>query len=429
MIRKHHDRKAVRFAVCGAVAMALAGCAGTSHFAKVSERAQHRSGTSALDRDVERAEAAVRVSPRDAAARLALGNAYLRAGRFDSAATTFQDAAVLGDDSGGTALRLALARIGGGRGGEAAMILDQHRDTIPASDLGLALALAGETRHGVNVLLDALRAGENSAKLRQNLAYAYALDGRWAEARVIVGQDLPADQIGDRISKWAMMSRPEDFAKRVATLLHTPLRADAGQPVELALAGRPNAPAQPLLASVPAPDVSRELPPIVPAPELASAETAAPAAPVPPVVAEAKDFATAFNAVSRPVVQPIPARASASKPAPKPRIAAARPTLRGDSHFVQLGSFSSPEAARRATKLLQARNPELRDHEFSITPAIVGGRHFWRVAAADFSRAGASVMCSKVKARGGGCIAYSLGRPLPGAIPGHGHTGPLMARR
>lgn len=424
MIRKHHDRKAIRFAVCGAVAMALAGCAGTSHFAKVSERARHESGTAALDRGVEQAEAAVRASPRDAAARLALGNAYLGAGRFESAATTFQDAATLGDDSGGTALRLALARIGSGRGDDAAAILDQHRDAIPASDLGLALALAGETRHGVNVLLDALRAGENSAKLRQNLAYAYALDGRWAEARVVVGQDLPADQVSDRISKWAMMGRPEDFARRVATLLHTPLRADAGQPVELALAGPPLAPDQPRLASAPAPDVSHELPPVGSAPELASVEVAVPARRAAP---EARDFAAAFDAVSRPVVQPVPARASTSKPAPKPRIAVAQPTLRGDSHFVQLGSFSSPEAARRATKLLQARNPELRDHEFSITPAVVGGRHFWRVAAADFSRAGASVMCSKVKARGGGCIAYSTERPLPGAL--RGRTGPLMAQR
>ncbi len=81
-----------------------------------------------------------------------------------------------------------------GRNRDAVAILDDWRDAIPVADLGLALALAGEPTRGSAILADALRNGENTPKLRQNLAYAYALDGRWREARIMMMQDVPADQ-------------------------------------------------------------------------------------------------------------------------------------------------------------------------------------------------------------------------------------------
>ena len=53
---------------------------------------------------------------------------------------------------------------------------------------------------------NAIRNGENTPKMRQNIAYAYALAGRWREARLMAQQDVPADQVSHRMQEWAEMS-------------------------------------------------------------------------------------------------------------------------------------------------------------------------------------------------------------------------------
>ena len=58
---------------------------------------------------VRHAEAAVLAEPRVAAYRSTLAAAYLDAGRFASAETTFKDAMTLGDNSARNALSLSLA--------------------------------------------------------------------------------------------------------------------------------------------------------------------------------------------------------------------------------------------------------------------------------------------------------------------------------
>ena len=176
----------------------LAGCTGQGAIHSASAASADRAfaaNATRSERAVAKAEAAVAKAPQDATARADLGRVYLAAGRFESAATALTDAMTLGDASGKTALSLALARIGAGQPGAAVALLDEHRGDIPAGDLGLALALAGESSRGVAILADAVRGGENTPKLRQNLAYAYALDGRWAEAKVMAAQDVPADQL------------------------------------------------------------------------------------------------------------------------------------------------------------------------------------------------------------------------------------------
>ena len=194
--------KTIRFALTGALGVALlAGASGGTAAPSVQrsvEQAQAALAKGKPDRAILIAEQAVTATPRESALRAVLAQAYLKAGRFEAAATTFEDAIELGDDSARTALGLSLAHAGCGRDQDALAILDQHRDKIPAEDFGLALALSGETGRGVAVLTDALRAGPTTPKLRQNLAYAYALDGRWAEARLMAQQDVPADQVGAR---------------------------------------------------------------------------------------------------------------------------------------------------------------------------------------------------------------------------------------
>ncbi|MCB2078671.1 MAG: tetratricopeptide repeat protein [Novosphingobium sp.] len=466
MTRHRQSHAALRNAITTAVAATLlAGCAG-NHLSKVnasSARAEARA-ESASERGIDRSEQAVAKDPRNAVTRVALADAYLQAGRFDSAATTYNDAMSLGDSSPRTALSLALAHIGGGRDREAVAVLDEWRDSIPAGDLGLALALAGETSRGVGILSEALRAGQNSPKLRQNLAYAYALDGRWKEARLMVAQDVPADRIDSRISAWAMMGKPEDYQKRVAGLLGVPVSGDSGQPAYLALSDTPaygaaTAQAEPqFVPQVAAAGNGAELPALGAAPATWSTPVASPAEvrePVAPVAAAAPVAATApvadnsatqfddaFAApkyVSKPVVQHATAKTSALEPKETPVSRAIGKLSRASvpaklaaedcTHLVQLGSFTSEKRARMAWDIYRSEHPELKDHELAITPAVVRGRKYWRVAAAGFDKTSAANMCSSVKGRGGGCIAYAETRPLPGALPGMATSGVRRARR
>lgn len=445
MSRMSPTAKAIRYAVTGALAAGLlAGCAGSSHLARAGNG--HAGPSRTLNRVVDAAERAVAKSPSDAALRVALGQAYLDAGRFQSAAASFRDAIQLGDASGRTQLSLALARIGAGDVHGAVAVLDEARDTIPATDRGLALALAGETNRGIAILTDALRGGENTAKMRQNLAYAYALDGRWREARLMMAEDVPADQIDDRIGAWATMNQPEDVQRRVASLLGAPAGVqDPGQPQELALGGQ--APVEQLAAAetpVPAVPVAAELPPI----DQPAAAVVAVAEPVPApaaIVSEAAPAPTAFAAafaapqpsfVSQPVVQTVPARDFTSvqryvaKPAAAPR-AQAQPVTAAGTHLVQLGSFSSEANARRAWRIFTARNRALRSYRLTITPAVVNGKNFWRVAAAGFNVSTAVRVCSDVKSRGGACFAYAATRAAAGVKPAFalGGSGPVKARR
>lgn len=412
------NAKAVRYAITGALAVSLlAGCAASSKLARAGQSHAARTSDDA-DRAVSTAEAAVALSPQDSAARVALAQAYLDAGRFRSAATTFHDAIALGDVSGRTQLSFALAEIAAGDGLAAVAALDDAADAIPAGDRGLALALAGDTGRGVAILTEALRGGENTPKMRQNLAYAFALDGRWREARLMMTQDVPADQVNDRIGDWAMMSRPEDVQKRVATLLGVPAGvADAGQPERLALANTAPHAQVAAQASAPAPQpADAELPP-VDQPAVAVAEPPAP-------VSVAAAFATPQPGfVSQPVVQAaappvksqrVPARTSAGLQRDAATLAFARRPAAG-THMVQLGSFSSEASARSAWRIFTARNPELRNYRMTITPAVVNGRNFWRVAAAGFDAGSAVRACSGVRSRGGTCFAYAASNAPAGS--------------
>ena len=312
--------------------------------------------------------------------------------------------------------------------------------------------MAGDSGRGVAILSDALRGGDNSPKLRQNLAYAYALDGRWREARVMAAQDVPPEKLDARISDWVMKARPEDSKLRVAALLRVPMVADSGQPTALALnangdqeqlaaetgAVKSGVPMVAAAGELPAADApAATLAQYQPVDALVAAPIAAPAEPSP------EAFSQAFN--SAPVVQPLPtaepavmtaapmrpriaiaARPTtiAHRPGLRPRHAAAKVAGRGSSHLVQLGSFASEQGARRAWGHYASKNPELRNFKMAITQATVKGKRFWRVAAAGLDGRGATGLCSAVKNRGGVCFAYAASRTLPGRAA----SAPVMAR-
>lgn len=377
-----------------------------------------------IDRAISLAEQVVAANPREPSYRALLGHAYMKAGRFDSAATTFDDAMKLGDTSAKTALGLALSRTAQGRTREAVAILDDWRDAIPAEDLGLALALAGETGRGVAVLSDAVRAGSGSAKLRQNLAYAYALDGRWREARVMAEQDVPADLVDERISDWAARARPEDNQLRIAGLLSVPVRADSGQPTALALGDNPASEqlAVEAAATTVAPSLAAkgELPAASESSEslaqyrpIGAPVEAAPVAAAPAAVSAPQSFDSAFasqEAVSAPAKPKVVRTGkvfASHKPGLRPRQSRAKHAV-GSSHRVQLGSFLSQQGARRAWGIYAAKNPELKNYKMTITTATVRGKLYYRVAAGGLNGKGASGLCSSVKSRGMACFAYAV---------------------
>jgi tetratricopeptide (TPR) repeat protein len=413
------------------------------HECRVREReaAEAKRASKSFD-DLEKA---VLKSPNLAAPRAQLGQAYLRDGRFVSAATALTDAVSLGDQTGRTALGLALAQIANGQSRDAVAALDHAVTAIPAGDLGLAYALAGESARGVAILSDAVRAGPATPKLRQNLAYAYALDGRWTEARVTATMDVPADQIDARLEQWAMSMRTGAEHERIATLLGVPVRDDAGMPAALAL-NAPAAPATgpeaaPVQAAAAAP--TAELPPAAPAPQdLAAATPApepasvpAPAAALAPVelAAATPAPATVPPAVSEPVVQPLPTPAltRASEPAPRHAFAEApvAESRSAGSHVVQLGAFSSAKNADRAVAWFTRHNPQIAGHKLVITQAVVHGRQFWRVAAAGFDAPGALGTCSALRQSGGACFARLGDKPAQTLAVKLGHSPKKLASR
>ena len=113
-------------AIAGAL---LSGCAAqTAAPAGLSaSRAEAALAAGKHEQAIAHAEAAVLAEPRNPAYRAILGSAYMDAGRFASAVTSFDDAMQLGDNSARTALSLALALTGEGRTGEAAALLNDKR--------------------------------------------------------------------------------------------------------------------------------------------------------------------------------------------------------------------------------------------------------------------------------------------------------------
>jgi len=476
MIRTNRTSRTMALVAGTALAsMALAGCT-----TKAAPRADLSASQAELalkkgkaDKAIEHAEAAVLADGRNPAYRATLGSAYLEAGRFTSAMISFDDAMKLGDTSPRTALSYALAASAAGQQQSARAVLIDWRDSIPAADMGLAMALAGDPNQGVQILANAIRSGDNTPKTRQNLAYAYALAGNWQAARLMAGQDVPGDQLNARMTKWAAMARPEDASIRVATLLGTKADAtDPGQPVQLALGNHPNAEqlaAEAAAYAAPEPQAAPaamlahnggELPALNqtaatprPAPVASVAQAsvaAAPAAHAPttaasqpaPALAVAEPQATqprtfeaafatrapdgasapqmmksAIDFASKPVVQRAPARYGAVAPKPQAeRIANRTAKLGTGSHLIQLGSFLSEQGARRAWGVYAKQYPELSNYDMVITEAKIRGKRYYRVSAGGFASAGANSMCSTMKARGQGCFKWAEGKPLPGAV-------------
>ena len=407
------------------------------------------------------AERAVLASPNNAEYRALLGQVYVANGRFVSAERSFQDALELGNDNARNVVSLALSQIAQGKVEKAKRNLRANRRLIPASDYGLALALAGDTKAGVDVLVEAIRQSDATVKTRQNLALAYALNGQWREAKVMAMRDMSPQVVDQRIMDWARMTRPGAYQTRVSTLLGVAPAADGGQPVQLALATTPAvaSPQKDFQTEVASFDTKQSLAPVGPAPKAGEQKTFAAAernvsmaaASAPLIKAETKPVKTVPLPASKPVAKPAKSSVAimaakmakpATKPAPTPvvkkaefsrkasapvfvvekqkaparfRKAAftkpARITVsksNASTHMVQLGAFSSAANAKRAWSILSKRHKTLAAFGYNSSTVRSKGRTLYRLSAVGFGNAqSAKSICNGLKSRGASCIVRS----------------------
>ena len=367
-----------------------------------------------VDQALTYAEAAVEGDLRNVEHRALLARIYMQQGRFVAAERTLMDVVELGQADPRTIVSLALAKTAQGKVESAISLVDAHRAILPASDYGLALALAGDNKRAVDVLVDAIRSNNATARTRQNLALAYALDNRWREAQVMASQDMPQTVVDQRIVQWAQYARPGAYEVRVAGLLGVKAQADTGQPVRLAL----NAAATDVqMASVAATETVA-VAMADPMPELAAIG----AAPVnfgvgaeDNVKVATADIGPAFEAplIKAPegpskaveTFAKAPVKLALADPSP---VNAAKPVA--GTHLVQIGAFSSPANAKNAWGKLQSKYGVLQGFDSASSSVTVKGKKLTRLAAMGFgNKASADAACRAIKAKGGDCIVRSAG--------------------
>jgi Flp pilus assembly protein TadD len=347
---------------------------------------------------VAAAEEAVALAPRNPQYRATLGQAYLIAGRFVSAEASFTDAIALDPTPGKTSFNLALSQIALGKWDVARATLTRLEGVVPDTDIGLALALAGDREEAIVILERAARAEGADAKARQNLALTYALAGRWTEAQNVAAQDLAGRQILIRIGEWSQFARPQASWDQVALLLGVTPVDDPGRPVALALRDD----AIPMLAEAPNPAPAPAVAPTMFA--QAGEEERAPLAP-------AEDAAPMrLAALAAPAA---PAMRGPSHIVVTPAAAAAQP---GNGRWVvQLGAFAQPAALQAAWSRMSGRVAALRGYAPAGSTMSVGrSGTVHRLTMPGFATRGdAQRVCTRIKLGGGACFV----RPAAGEQP------------
>lgn len=384
------------------------------------------------EKAVAEAERLVAARPDNANFRMLLGQSYLQAGRFRAASTSFSDVLRLAPGHDRAALNYALTKIALGQNDAALAILDENRDGLKTADYGLATALAGQTAEGVRILEDAARSADATPRTRQNLALAYALNGQWIESRAVMAQDLSPDLVDARIIEWAGFVRPKAAWDQVAALMKVTPAYDPGQPAALALNLDRATPqmAAVAVAPVPAPVATPEevAPPAafevaqsVSGPEVTVA-LAEPEAPAPQAGISEEPAIVSTGVVFAPrteIVQQAPVRvAAAARPAPLIRANAApakqklageaapiaMPTTSSGRFVVQLGAYSSSQAAARAWNRNAGRYG-LSDRDPSQATIRIKTATLYRLSLPGFSSRGEAVKaCSQIRSNGGNCF-------------------------
>lgn len=345
------------------------------------------------------AEAAVAANPDNARYRQILGRAYVANGRFASAETALSDAMTLGNGDARTIVTLALVQVGLGKPEAARSLLVAHTDTVPAADYGLAIAMAGDPQEGVRLLSQAIHDPSATARTRQNLAYAYALAGRWKDARVMAGEDLAPLEAMQRITQWAMIAEPSMAPQRVAAFMGvTPDVSDAGLPVALALAPKavdtaPVALAQATPAEVPSAAWADAAPVEETAVEPAlMADAAVETVPVPAPMIRA-EYKPAHSVAAAPI-------------ATMQKTAYIRPVEKAVSNWVvQVGAYDNAAVAREKWQQMATISSRIAAFPVLTSTATVNGRAYYRLALSGLgNRADAMALCKTIRSQRGQCF-------------------------
>lgn len=349
---------------------------------------------------VEAAEAAVRIAPQNGEYRQILGRAYVLAGRFASAETALSDALALGSTDARTIVSLALVQVAQGRPDVARDLLVSHADTVPASDYGLAMAMAGDAPEGVRILSEAIHDPSATARTRQNLAYAYALAGRWKDARMLVGMDLDPRDANKRITDWAQVAEPSLAPQRVAALMGVTINgADQGQPAMLALAAPVVTPVE--MAAAAAPEAAQAA-----AVEPLQFADAAPVVQAPASVATPAPVASPGFTVQEHARRSVASQRAVATPMARVQKAAfLKPADKASNWVVQLGAYDSPAVAKEKWMGMAGRSASLAALPVLTSQATVDGRLYHRLAVSGFaSRADAVTACRTIRAQRGQCF-------------------------
>lgn len=427
-----------------ALASLIAGCAAPKNHYGFGEPTKDDTGLAtralaALNSNdiptaVSFAERAVEKTPDDAGFRALLGNAYFAAGRFSSAEAAYKDSLNIYSNQPQVVLKLVLVQIAQGKNDQALSYLDTGRSVIDASDYGLALALAGRPADAVPVLEAAAREPGADARVRQNLALAYALSGDWTEARTVASQDVPANQLDARIQQWMQFAKPARPSDQIASLVGVkPAAVDQGEPVRLALrktdtllaeavpAPRPAPVAAPKPQSAAAPQPVAPMP----APQPGQAAIAAPAQVTLPEAAPKAVLADAPAPVSVPVAMLTAAAREVSSvvesflpkkaPAPQAKVRRAVVMHRGNSKVVmQIASYGAPQQVMAGWTHLTERYPGLKSYEPVRARFDSAKGTFWRLSVQGFANEREAIArCAELKGHGGHCFVRGTAGDAP----------------
>ncbi len=398
---------------------AFAAKAGMANARRAQAALAKRDGDGA----VRFAEAAVGMMPQSADYRLLLAQGYLEAGRFTSARQGFADALALAPENGKAALNLALMQTAGGDWQAARLTLAQNAAIIPASDRGLALALAGDAQGAITLLTDVARSSESNAKVRQNLALSLALAGQWQAARVVAATDLAPADVDVRLAQWAAFAQPAAAHEQIAALLGVRAVADAGQPVALALNRAPlMAPMAPASGAAPVEALAAATTDESDDRRAFAAVGQDDATATPGVVA---GFSKVTFAPRREVVQALPSRSPAmmlrdatprladrsTSVAPDTAASAVQaaamrsaiPARSGD-WYVQIGAYDTVGVAKDAWTRATRRFAAFAGQQPNGMTFRANGDAFYRLSVGGFSRGEADRLCRRYRTTGGACF-------------------------
>jgi cell division septation protein DedD len=258
-------------------------------------------------------------------------------------------------------------------------------------------------------------------RVRQNLALAYALDGKWREARALAMQDTPPARLDGQLSDWASLAGPNQAQRQVALMLGVQPVADGGLPTALALAAPANAaPVQVALAD-PAPVAA----PAAPATVAAAAQggvVAVPlddaAAPIATPAVAVADVPAAAPAVPVMLAAAHPAapallRTAAAKPKHVDFVPETQPIARG-GYVVQLGAYARSGAIDAAWAQASRLSPQVATLSPVRGQFSRSGATLVRLSVGSFAeRAKAVAICEKVQARGGQCFVRAAYNDAP----------------